>query len=709
MKRISIYFILFLLLNSVCNSQWKWYNPYPTGNNLKDVHFINSLRGIATSDFSELIETTDGGINWYLREMDIDFGLGRIFFLNNQVGFIAGTKGKLLKTTNAGESWIQLTTGSGKNLNSVFFLNENKGYAVGDSGLFLKTTNGGLSWSSSIVGSSRLKLQDVIFLNENIGFVIPYYDSTLVFKTNDGGNNWIPFNLTIWIYKFRITFINDSVGFILSGSGNFYKTTDAGSSWSAQFIGQFSVLQDIKIINQSKMYVLGAVGEVFLSTDSGIQWSMISKIKKSSSSFFFTTDSIGFVVGEVGKIYKTFDGGKNWFPYYESNFDGLIKDIKFLNDSIGFLIQIIETNGGYYQSGYLYKTTNRGKDWDLKLTTDTWMGGFSFPSENTGYVIGLGKIYKSTDSGETWDSIASVPATWAIDFVNNEVGFVAGKGYKIYKTTDGGYNWTLVCPGHQTNFSIQSIDMADSLRGSAVGNISITYYTTNGGNTWIERNLYPPEVNFYKVKFWDATLGYAFGVYGEIYVSNNGGYTWYARNSGINTWLSDVDFINKNTAIAVGRSGVILKTTDAGRNWIKLKSPTYQNLYSIFLFDSTSGFIGGNRGTILSIGVDPPNNIEDSNNYFFPEKYFLSQNYPNPFNPTTTIRFNIPDVGSGLAQTVLKVFDILGNEVATLLNDYKPAGTYEVNFDASHLSSGVYFYRLQSGIFSDIKKMILLK
>lgn len=89
MKRISIYFILFLLLNSVCNSQWKWYNPYPTGNNLKDVHFINSLRGIATSDFSELIETTDGGINWYLREMDIDFGLGRIFFLNNQVGFIA--------------------------------------------------------------------------------------------------------------------------------------------------------------------------------------------------------------------------------------------------------------------------------------------------------------------------------------------------------------------------------------------------------------------------------------------------------------------------------------------------------------------------------------------------------------------------------------------------------------------------------------------
>ncbi|WP_304132300.1 T9SS type A sorting domain-containing protein, partial [Ignavibacterium album] len=107
-----------------------------------------------------------------------------------------------------------------------------------------------------------------------------------------------------------------------------------------------------------------------------------------------------------------------------------------------------------------------------------------------------------------------------------------------------------------------------------------------------------------------------------------------------------------------------------------------------------------------SFTTSSPSNVDDINS---PKEFYISQNYPNPFNPTTTIRFNIPDVGPGLAQTVLKVFDILGNEVATLLNEYKPAGTYEVNFDASHLSSGVYFYRLQSGIFSDIKKMILLK
>ncbi len=88
-----------------------------------------------------------------------------------------------------------------------------------------------------------------------------------------------------------------------------------------------------------------------------------------------------------------------------------------------------------------------------------------------------------------------------------------------------------------------------------------------------------------------------------------------------------------------------------------------------------------------------------------PDKYSLSQNYPNPFNPTTNIEFRIADFGF----VSLKVYDILGREVATLVNEEKPAGSYNVSFDASSLSSGVYFYRLNSGSFISTKKMILLK
>ena len=94
-----------------------------------------------------------------------------------------------------------------------------------------------------------------------------------------------------------------------------------------------------------------------------------------------------------------------------------------------------------------------------------------------------------------------------------------------------------------------------------------------------------------------------------------------------------------------------------------------------------------------------------------PTEYSLYQNYPNPFNPTTTIKFDIPDVGTGLAlsNVTLKIYDILGKEVATLINEQRSAGSYEHQFDASNLASGVYIYKLQAGDFVSSKKMILLK
>ena len=95
-----------------------------------------------------------------------------------------------------------------------------------------------------------------------------------------------------------------------------------------------------------------------------------------------------------------------------------------------------------------------------------------------------------------------------------------------------------------------------------------------------------------------------------------------------------------------------------------------------------------------------------------PLTFSLAQNYPNPFNPVTTIRYSIPNVTlSGVegSRVQLKIYDVLGNEVATLENEYKSAGTYEVEFNAAKYTSGVYFYRLQAGSFVETKKMILLK
>ena len=105
------------------------------------------------------------------------------------------------------------------------------------------------------------------------------------------------------------------------------------------------------------------------------------------------------------------------------------------------------------------------------------------------------------------------------------------------------------------------------------------------------------------------------------------------------------------------------------------------------------------------LNAGSPVSVEDENELQVPVTFNLFQNYPNPFNPSTTIRFQVPN--SSFVN--LKVYDILGNEVATLVNEEKATGSYEVNFNAANLSSGVYLYKLQAGSFIETKKMLLLK
>ena len=118
-----------------------------------------------------------------------------------------------------------------------------------------------------------------------------------------------------------------------------------------------------------------------------------------------------------------------------------------------------------------------------------------------------------------------------------------------------------------------------------------------------------------------------------------------------------------------------------------------------------------NEATIIVTSIEEEENIIDD--------FRLEQNYPNPFNPSTKIRYAIPLLSDrtpleggargGSINVQLKVYDVLGNEIATLVNEEKPAGIYEVEFDASKLPSGIYFYRLQAGNFTDARKMMLLR
>ena len=124
------------------------------------------------------------------------------------------------------------------------------------------------------------------------------------------------------------------------------------------------------------------------------------------------------------------------------------------------------------------------------------------------------------------------------------------------------------------------------------------------------------------------------------------------------------------------------------------------------MFDQNTGFLSGGKSFVRrqsAILTSIDEQLEDIS--ILPNGYSLSQNYPNPFNPATKIKFTLP-----IAQLVtLKVYDVLGKEVKELVNDYKNSGVYEISFNASDLSSGVYFYRLSVNGFSEAKKMLIIK
>lgn len=128
--------------------------------------------------------------------------------------------------------------------------------------------------------------------------------------------------------------------------------------------------------------------------------------------------------------------------------------------------------------------------------------------------------------------------------------------------------------------------------------------------------------------------------------------------------------------------------------------------YSNFSSGQLTITLPANTGGVFAVTYQPQiiNKIATANKSLLND-FQLMQNYPNPFNPTTTISYQL----SAISFTTLKVYDAMGREVATLVNEVKSAGTYSVTFDATKLSSGIYFYRLQAGEFIEAKKMLLMK
>lgn len=191
----------------------------------------------------------------------------------------------------------------------------------------------------------------------------------------------------------------------------------------------------------------------------------------------------------------------------------------------------------------------------------------------------------------------------------------------------------------------------------------------------------------------------------QSFRTTNGGTVWTSQESSTTLELYDVSFTDANTGTVVGINGTILRTTNGGTTWISQTGGTIYSLFGVSFTDANNGSAVGFEGTILRTTNGGVTFVGDVKLNEVPEKYSLGYNFPNPFNPSTTIRYAV------LQQSLvtIKVFDILGNEVETLLNAEKSKGTYDLTWNAFNKPSGVYFYRIEAGAFIQTRKMLLMK
>ncbi len=384
----------------------------------------------------------------------------------------------------------------------------------------------------------------------------------------------------------------------------------------------------------------------------------------------FVSKDVGWYCGNASPPFmaKTVDGGETY--EVQKQFQGVLLQL-YAYDSLHVWAR--------YTSGHndrIVFTSDGGKTWDSTFITSNPVafGPFHFFNRLEGFLFGNNLLY-TTDGGITWTSLnypdsLFIESVWDADFVNRQTAFVCGRGPYW---TDGGF----------------------------IGG------TSDSGRSWYFKNS-PSEIEeMNAIDFPDSLHEYsvgkgAFSADGVVYSTKDGGATWshqYFVGSGM---LFDVGFLDSVQGWISGVSGRIWHTTDGGASWSFEQTPVSVNLRKIsVLRDNNLVYVIGDSSTLLRADVTTSVEVRSSN---IPSSVILYQSYPDPFNNSTQISYTLAKTSN----VTLKVYDILGRELATLVQGRQAPGEHSVTWNAD-VSSGVYFYRLVAGEFVETKKMVLMR
>ncbi len=428
-----------------------------------------------------------------------------------------------------------------------------------------------------------------------------------------------------------------------------------------------------------------------INTNKCFSWyPLISGTTRNLNDIFFINMNTGWVCGD-SILLKTTNGGLNWITQ-SLPVQITVRSLYFTNENEGFILgdwsSIMESRI------YFLKTTNSGYSWSILnyqqiLGTSTNAYSKNFIIINDNIILktlsiftasnSYGSVLKSTNGGINFYTVLNFGDMTGLTFIDLNTGWTMGSAtnsspvsgvFKIFKTTNQGENWFSVYTDSQpstSGISGRAIKFFNASTGYILAKDSTTIFmkTTSGGLNWSVSRF--NHENNRTMFFSDLNTGWIGGYYSSgssnIRKTIDGGNAWIQQNVNGSQVVNKLFFLNNNIGWAVCLNGLILKTTNGGTAPIECISKEV------------------------------------------PQTFSLKQNYPNPFNNSTKFEIHCPQY----ANVTVKLYDLLGKEIETIINGYLKPGIYAVTFDAGTLSSGIYFYKLISEKFSEVRSMVLIK
>lgn len=702
---------LLMLASPILLSQSFWERTEPYYGALNKMYFGNgdTVYGTQNSGFTR---STDKGLTWstpvivsYITDMAVSPN-GNIFLTQNQF--------KISRSTNKGASWTVVGNGINETAcNAVIVTAQGTVLAGTNSGVY-RSTNNGDGWTK-VAGAVHMGGDTSIAAFTSYDGVTlyaltrsnqTYPEKGFVFRSTDDGATWIKGSASLdSVTVFKAVTLSD--GRIITKTNNAIRvTTDGGNSWGALgFYNEY--IYDIAAGSGGEIYTtLGSSNDniLYKTTNNGSTWTPIETPYKSSGSV--STGKNGDIFIGQDQLYRSTDGGTTWKGIAVG-----YPNVTLMQESPKHELYFT-AGGSAYQ--ILYRSTDFGVTWKPINTgvVGIPIAGFYGDTIFVGDNYYTAKVYRSTNGGATFKSLSSNIGLGG--YVNSILGttsslFISSSN-GIYRSTDPTKSWEKV-------FSTGINSLKQSPNGTLFARREWSgdgmYRSTNGGTTWEPKMTGIP---FTIVRSFDIAPNgdLIAGTENGIFRSTDNAENWVRidTQSTIKPTFGVFVTFNKEGKIFAGGSkgnsdyGVFYSTNN-GISWTYIENghTTIDNqakLLSLFAASDGHLFAGTNVGLFRSVEKTTTVKRVSSN---LPLEFTVEQNYPNPFNPETKIRFHLKENGL----TTLKIYDAIGREVTSLIDQHLSAGTYEVTFNAHALSSGVYIYRLQSGTKSVTKQMILMK